>query len=646
MSDELSRSTFESSTWFPRILGAVQDLVYVFRLDPPGYVYVSPSVERITGYTTAECYADPFFANRHIHPEDKARLEASLTDLTGINRLELRIVHRSGAIKWIEQENTPIRDDQGGVVALYGIARDITERKAGEMALRDSEMRYRTLFESARDAIVLLDGSTIIDCNPAVLRIYGWHSHELIGSDAQNAAPEFQPDGERSADKSSRAIAAAITGQPQQFEFRALKRSGEEVDIDIFMTSVMQAGRLLLQVIARDLTDRRRAEAERLALQTRLAKAEKMESVGRLSGAVAHDFNNLLTVIAGYTALLSEDAAADSPTSHKLGEILRAAERARDLTQKLLVFSRKQPSRPRVIEIDTFMRDEASVIPRLVGEQIKVKANFTAKDACAHLDPAQLTQILSNLVLNARDAMPDGGTLTLSTALVQVSRSQAAQHPGVVPGDFVRLSVADSGIGMDEAIQAHLFEPFFTTKRLGTGAGLGLATVYGLVQQAGGFIEVDTAPAQGTTMAVSLPVTLSPCVQDDKAEYPAIRGGSETVLIVEDEDSVRALTHTVLARLGYKVTDATGPAEAIGLARDGRRFDIVVSDVVMPGMNGRRMVHELEQITPGFKVLYVSGYAEAEAAGAGELQADPKHFLAKPFTPVELSKKVRALLDA
>jgi PAS domain S-box-containing protein len=518
MGDALSRSPLDYATWFPRVLDAVQDLVYVYHLDPPRYVYISPSVERLTGYTVDECYTDRGIAARHVHPADKARLEASLVNLSGPQRIELRVVHRDGSVRWMEQENTPIRDEVGRVVALYGSARDISDRKT--------------------------------------------------------------------------------------------------------------------------------AERERTAVQTRLMKAEKMESVGRLSGAVAHDFNNLLTVIAGYAALLQEDCEDASPTGQKLAEILRATDRARDLTQKLLVFSRKQPSRPRMIGIDAFVRDEAGVVPRLVGEQITVHTTLAAPDVCVYMDPAQLTQILANLVLNARDAMPDGGSLTLATGFETLEPARAAQHPGTRAGAFVRLSIADTGIGMDDTIQAHLFEPFFTTKRMGTGAGLGLATVYGLVQQAGGFVEVETAPARGTTMSLFLPVTAAPCLDDEQGDFAAVRGGTETVLIVEDEDSVRALTHTILSRLGYKVTNATGPAEAIALARDGRRFDIIISDVVMPGMTGWRMIREMEQITPGFKVLYVSGFAEAEADGGSELHADPAHFLAKPFTPAELAKKVRAQLDA
>jgi PAS domain S-box-containing protein len=646
MGDAVPRSSVDYATWFPRVLNAVQDLVYVYHLDPPRYIYISPSVERLTGYTVEECYTDPGIAARHVHPDDKARLEASLVNLSAPQRIELRVVHRNGSVRWMEQENTPIRDEDGRVVALCGSARDISDRKTAELAVRESEARYHALFDSARDAIVLMDGEVIVDCNPAVHRLYGWHPHELIGGDSTETSPEFQPDGERSGDKLRRLTAAAYAGSPQQLEWRALTREGVEVDVDVSLTAVNHTGRPMLQVMARDLSERKRAEHERSALQRRLMKAEKMESVGRLSGAVAHDFNNLLTVIAGYAALLKEDCDDASPTSEKLAEILRATDRARDLTQKLLVFSRKQPSRPRSIDIDAFVREEAGVIPRLVGEHITVQTRLSAPDVCVYMDPAQLTQILANLALNSRDAMPDGGLLTLVTELETLLPARAALHPGSQAGPFVRLAVVDTGIGMDDGIQAHLFEPFFTTKRMGTGAGLGLATVYGLVQQAGGFIEVETAPARGTTMSLFLPVTAPPCVDDEKGEFANVRGGVETVLIVEDEDSVRALTHTILSRLGYKVTVATGPAEAIGLARDGRRFDIIVSDVIMPGMNGWRMIREIEQIAPGFKVLYVSGFAEVEAAGSGELHADPLHFLAKPFTPAELAKKVRAQLDA
>jgi PAS domain S-box-containing protein len=513
VSDAPTRSAFESDSWFRRIADTAKDLVYVYRLEPPGYLYVSPSVTRITGYTPEDAYNDPAFALRVTHPDDRPMLESSVTNLEAPQRIELRCFHRDGTLRWLEQENTPVRDGSGRVVALYGIAREITGRK--------------------------------------------------------------------------------------------------------------------------------QAEEERAQLQRRLAQAEKLESVGRLAGAVAHDFNNLLTVIAGYAMLTQEDELVPENARHKLSEIVLASNRAKDLTQKLLVMSSRQPSEPRVIAVDEFVRQEASLLPHVIGQQIVVQVETNAAGAHVRIDPAQLSATLTNLILNARDAMPDGGRLGISTAV----EPEAEQALRGATGPFVRLSIADTGIGMDDAVQAHLFEPFFTTKRAAGASGLGLATVYGHVQQAGGFVDVHTAPQRGTTVSVWLPLS------SESEPRRAIRHtgvqprGTESLLVVEDEPAVRALAVAILSRLGYQVTSAPGPAEALQIAAQSAPFDLVVSDVVMPGMDGRQMIERLRRIAPGFDVLYVSGYADHAAANTEAVYADPEHFLAKPYTPAALAHKVRDLLD-
>ena len=406
--------------------------------------------------------------------------------------------------------------------------------------------------------------------------------------------------------------------------------------------------------------DLRELKAEGVRLRSELAAARESESrlrdqlarsietqqrmLARLAGGMAHDFNNLLTIIAGYAMLLHEDDETPARARERLSEILRASNCAKDLTHKLLVLSRKQPARPRVIEVDRFLRTQAiKPLQELAGPAVTMAIQLSARDITIRVDPAELIQMLSTLVLNARDAMPAGGTLTIASTVEEhvsgpTSRARKA-------GAHVRVSVSDTGAGMDDAVQAQLFEPFFTTKRLGTGSGLGLAMLKGLVEQSGGFVDVHSSPSLGTTMTLWFPVATQPEVEDQNiATATVARGGNETVLVVDDDAAVRELTRAILTRFGYQVTDVSHPHAALRLAREGQRFDLIVSDVVMPGMDGSEMIRELTAIAPGFEFLYISGFADASNADA--LQCDAAHFLGKPFTPTALATKVRELLDA
>jgi CheY-like chemotaxis protein len=377
------------------------------------------------------------------------------------------------------------------------------------------------------------------------------------------------------------------------------------------------------------------ARASLVRLQDELTRQDDrlQRVVGRLAGGMAHDFNNLLTIITGYAMMLNEDEQTPPTSRERLGEILRACNGARELTQKLLVMSRNQPSHPRIIDIDQFLRNEAvQALEQLAGHRIRVATRFAGRGASINIDPAELMQILTSLVLNARDAMPAGGILTIATEVDDT------------PERRLRLSVGDTGAGMDETVRARLFEPFFTTKRLGTGAGLGLAIIKGLVERAGGGVDVATVPSQGTTMTLSIPLATGPVASQQPATPATPRGGSEAVLLVEDEPGVRELTRAILARLGYRVTDAASPDAALRLAHDGCRFDLVVSDLLMPGMDGRQMMRELGRLTPGVKVLFMSGYADLP--GSGDALQGATNFLAKPFTPAALAQKVRDTLDA
>jgi two-component system, cell cycle sensor histidine kinase and response regulator CckA len=395
-----------------------------------------------------------------------------------------------------------------------------------------------------------------------------------------------------------------------------------------------------------DITDRKRSEAEKEKLQAQLQQAMKMEAVGRLAGGVAHDFNNLLTVIIGYSELLQQKVGKESPMHREVEEIKRAGERASSLTQQLLAFSRKQITEPKVVRPDLLVADMQAMLTRLIGEDIALQATTGISPGAVKVDPGQFQQILMNLVVNARDSMPDGGKIGIETVNVDLDEGYCAVHPYILPGRFVMLSVSDTGHGMSEEVKAHIFEPFFTTKERGRGTGLGLATTYGVVKQSGGSIEVYSEAGIGTTLKIYLPRVEGEAAQSVRDDRPQdMRGGSETVLLVEDEDIVRNLCVRILERLGYKVLQARNGAEAIVLVQGyGDRIDLLLTDVVMPGMNGAELARQLVLDHPERKVLFTSGYTDNAIVRHGILK-EGVSFIGKPYTPSALAKKVRGVLD-
>jgi CheY-like chemotaxis protein len=371
-----------------------------------------------------------------------------------------------------------------------------------------------------------------------------------------------------------------------------------------------------------------------------------METVGRLAGGVAHDFNNLLTVITGYSELLLQKIGKESPMHGEVEEIKRAGDRAASLTQQLLAFSRKQIIEPKVLHLDSLVAEMHKMLTRLIGEDIALQATTGKSPGSVKVDPGQFQQILMNLVVNARDAMPDGGKVTIETANVDLDEVYCASHPYVTPGRFVMLSVSDTGMGMSGEVKARIFEPFFTTKERGVGTGLGLATTYGAVHQAGGTIEVYSEVGIGTTFKIYLPrveeEVVEP-VEDDQAKV--IPGGAETVLVVEDEDTLRTLCERILGDLGYQVMPARNGAEAIALAQGyDDRIDLLLTDVVMPGMNGAELATQLVLHHPEMQVLFMSGYTD-DAIGKHGVLDEGVSFIGKPYTPSALARKVREVLD-
>jgi nitrogen-specific signal transduction histidine kinase len=384
----------------------------------------------------------------------------------------------------------------------------------------------------------------------------------------------------------------------------------------------------------------------RRLLQEQLLQSQKMESIGRLAGGVAHDFNNLLTAIMGYTEMLRQDLPPDHPGQTFVDEVSKAGGRATALTTQLLAFARRQVIEPRVIDLNAVVSDTEKMLRRLVGEDIEIVTASEPDLGAVEADPSQVHQILVNLAVNARDAMPSGGTLIIETANALLDELYARSHLEVRPGRYVLLSITDTGVGMPPEVQSHLFEPFFTTKELGKGTGLGLATCHGIVKQAGGHITVTSAPGHGTTFRIFLPrVERASADAVPAVLKPPLRGGHETVLVAEDESAVRGLASLTLRAHGYTVLEASTGTEALALVERGTRvIDLLVSDVVMPGLNGRDLAERFRVLRPGIPVLFISGHAETTIAHQGILDAGVE-FLAKPFTPDRLARRVREILD-
>jgi nitrogen-specific signal transduction histidine kinase len=387
---------------------------------------------------------------------------------------------------------------------------------------------------------------------------------------------------------------------------------------------------------------RRRVRAQlrhRAALEAQLLQARKLESVGRLAGGVAHDFNNLLTVIVGYSQLLQVKLYDQPELNSYVEEIGKAGERATALTQQLLAFSRNQRLQPVVFDLNVLVADMQKMLNRLIGEDVELRHVLDPRPCRVLADPGQMGQVLMNLVANARDAMPLGGELVLETRNVELGARSAGWHADLAAGRYVELAVTDTGVGMDENTRAHIFEPFFTTKGRGQGTGLGLATVFGIVKQSGGHIWVDSAPGCGSSFTICLPATDEAAARPAAgAAPPKTQRGSETILLVEDQEDVRVIVRASLCALGYHVLDAASPAEALSLLSDGAEpLQLLITDMVMPGMNGKQLAQEILAQRPGLRVLYMSGYTESAVAG--------RDYLQKPFAPQVLAQRVREILD-
>jgi PAS domain S-box-containing protein len=617
-----------------RIFDTSQDLILV--IDPKGVlVQVSPSAETILGYAPNEMIGRN--ASEFLHPDD---LEISRREMQLARRghraqnTDSRYVHKDGRIvtlSWMGTWSEPVR-------RYFFVGRDMTESRLAQETLRESERMARGIIDTALDAFVQTDESaSILNWNSAAERIFGWPRKDALGKNLIDlVVVEANRDRLKAGLERFR-----NSGQEWLFgdrrEIRAVRRDGKEFTAEVSVTALRRREGIVFNGFYRDLTDK-------IAVEDRIRQSEKMEALGQLTGGIAHDFNNILTVITGTIEILA-DAVEKEPQLAAITRMIDdAAARGADLTQHLLAFARKQPLQPREVDINTLMIDTAKLLRPTLGEHIEIESVFEDEACVATVDPNQLATAILNLSLNARDAMPEGGKLVLETGSAFLDDNYASIYGDVRPGRYALIAVSDTGTGIPAAILDKVFDPFFTSKGPGKGTGLGLSMVYGFVKQSAGHIKIYSEEGHGTTIKMYLPPGTGAGVASESSNALAVEGGHETILVVEDDELVRNYVLTQLHSLGYVTLDAANAAEALAVVEAGNEFDLLFTDVIMPGaMNGRQLANELQRRRPGLKVLFTSGYTENAIIHHGRLDTGVL-LLAKPYRQSDMAVMIRKAL--
>jgi two-component system cell cycle sensor histidine kinase/response regulator CckA len=514
--------------------------------------------------------------------------------------------------------------------------------KQAEEALRESEEKYRTFYNSSRDAIMILNPDKVfLSGNPACVKMFGCRNEdEFISLNPATLSPEYQPDGALSVEKSQKMISIAMEQGSHFFEWKHKRVNGEEFYSTVLLARIKLYGQKILQATVREITEQKKLEAQ-------LRQSQKMEAIGILAGGIAHDFNNILTTIIGNAELALMNDIKDESLRKEIKEIKKAGKKAAFLTRQLLAFSRKQIVKPKILNINELLTDIEKMLGRLIGENIELLTIQAPALWPVEIDPGQIEQLIINLAINARDAMLRGGSLTIETANADLDENYFRKRgiEGEKPGYYVMLAVSDTGSGMDKEIQEHIFEPFFTTKKVGQGTGLGLSTIYGIVKQNNGFIWVYSEPGKGTTFKAYLP-KVKDMEPEEKEQTPAENpGGSETVLIVEDDDNLRKFAQRALQMYGYRILDAENGEDALRICAEYEgQIDLMITDVVMPKIGGREAAKRLKSLYPKIKVIYMSGYTNNAIVNYDVLESG-LNFLEKPFTTQGLARKAREVLD-
>jgi len=616
------------------------------------FTYANSATARAVGYASPEELIGKSYLH-FIHPEDRQQVLDTFIKQVNTRQpstmQEFRITDTEGKTKWFSFLSTLAFKD-GQFVGQSGVAQDITDHKQAEDALRESEERFKALFEKSADAQILVDHEgKMIDCNDAHLVLFGLQEKsEILGHSPNDFAPAHQPNGTPSSEMGNKILTAVLEKGSARFEWAHQKHDPAHTPIltELSCTLIRIANRPMMHVVIRDITARKQAEEEKAKIEEQYHQAQKMEAIGQLAGGVAHDFNNMLNIILGYSQLALLKIEPSSPLKADLQEIMNATKRSTDLVRQLLAFARKQTIAPKAMDLNDAVAGVLNMLRKLIGEDIDLLWMPAANLWPVKMDPTQIDQVLANLAVNARDSISGVGKITIETGKAEFDDAYCAQHAGFVPGHYAMLAVSDNGCGMDKETCEKIFEPFFTTKEVGKGTGMGLATVYGIVKQNNGIVNVYSEPGKGTTFKIYLPRhgEDEEVIDGPRAQAKSLTG-TETVLLVEDEETLLEMGKIMLEELGYTVLAAGSPNEAIKLAEQyAGDFHLLVTDVVMPEMSGRDLQKRLSALRPDMKYLFMSGYTANVIAHRGILD-EGVNFLQKPFLMEELAAKVREALE-
>jgi len=621
----------ESEEKYRLIFQNIPESITITRVENGRYLSVNESFSRLSGYSREEAIdKTPFDLNLFVNPADREEFIRILKEKGEVNDFELQYRMRDGTILDTHLSGKPFRFK--GEECLIAIVKDVTERKQADQALRESEEKYRTLVANANDAIFIAQDEQIKFPNPTTLALTGYSQEELATLPFLHLIhPE---DRKMVFDRYSKRLKNEEVSTP--YSFRIINKEGQELWVQINAVLITWEGRPATLNYVRDITPQKRLEAQYL-------HSQKMEAVGTLAGGIAHDFNNLLQAVLGYSEMLLLDNDRSWPGYQELQEIRRAALRGAELTQQLLTFSRRVQSKLRPVNLNSEVKQVQTLLQRTIPKMIEVDLIFVDDLRTVNADPLQIEQVLVNLAINARDAMPEGGKLMIGTQNVTLDDKYCKMHLGAKPGDYVLLTVSDTGQGMDKETLEHLFEPFYTTKGVGKGTGLGLAMVYGIVKSHEGYILCDSEPGKGTTLKIYLPVIEPEMGSEESKEEMGFRGGTETILLVDDEESIRNLGRQILTKLGYRVLTTSDGESALEVYQK-EKVHLVILDLIMPGMGGVKCLEEFLKINPKVKVVIASGYSVAEPTKEA-LEKGAKSFIQKPFAMRQMFKVVREALD-
>jgi PAS domain S-box-containing protein len=626
----------------------LEEIVYAVRFDGTDYrrgeaTYVSPRVAELVGFSADDFARDPTLWFNRIHPDDVASVKASTRAILASGRSGLRtyrVKRLQGDYRWFEDRVVPQLNERNEVIGVFGLARDVTERHNSAQQLEEAEGRLRELIESIPDGLVVIDAdSQIVLVNREAEEMFGYTREEMIGLPIERLVPErFTRTHTTAREQFMRAPRQRPMGTG--LDLVAAHKDLSEFPVEISLSPFRAGTQSFVNVTIRDIR-------ERQELERQLRQSQKMEAVGRLAGGLAHDFNNLLTVIEGYTDALFDRVELNESRGDLL-EIKAAAHRASALTRQLLAYGRRQVRHLAVVDLNAVVDSTGSMLRRVIGEHVALTVSLAPDLQPVRVDTHQMEQVVVNLVLNARDAMPDGGVLTIVTKNVHLDTDVGVGRGTVPPGEYVALIVTDTGHGMGPEVLAHAFDPFFTTKGPGVGSGLGLSVVDGIVSQSGGRTSIRSEPGRGCTVTVCLPAVAEAVARETDHHVPA-RGQATataaTVLLVEDESGVRELMRRILTRAGYHVLTARDGEEGVRASAEHRAtIDLLVTDVIMPIMGGRALAEKLREARPELRVLFVSGYSAA-ALPLFERDGEKVTLLEKPFTSAKFIDAVRLLLE-